>query len=74
MMKVLIGSVAVAAALSLSACTTFGEHASPAASPAAQTDLSDPGAENSTPSVLEMRAHLMHDSAFPAGSRNSSPD
>ena len=75
MKRILLGSIAAVAALSLAACGTFGEHASPAASPAAQTsDLSDAGADNSTPSIFDMRTHNVHDSAFPAGSRNSSPD
>ena len=73
MKKLLLGTFAAAAMLSLAACGTFGEHASPAASPAAQSsDLSDPGNENGTPSIYE--SHAVHDTAFPAGSRNSSAD
>ena len=81
--KLLVVSLAVASALSTAACTTTRDY-----SARAGTDI--PGGtvgfgyggegnismtrENSTPSVYETRSSRNSETAFPAGSYNTSPD
>jgi hypothetical protein len=74
MLKTLaLASLLVGAMLSVSACTTFGDARSPAGSPAT-ADASDPGRENSTPTIADLQGNRMRDTAFPAGSRDISPE
>ena len=75
MSKLVFASIAAATALALSACATDGGRMSPAGSPAGQPmDMSDPGRENSTPSTVELRTYGVHNTAFPAGSRDTASE